>query len=121
MSQAHAQDRQLAGERANQVHADARLLRSARAGRDDNPLGMEGFDLADRELVIAADHHLSPEFAQVLNEVVGERVVIIENENHVLPSGYNKSAAHEACPWGDAVAFRQAARTRCIPPCTMTR
>src|SRR5436189_1604989 len=50
---------------------------------------MHSIDLGDRYFIITADHHLSPEFSQILYKVVSERVVVIENENHTL-SGSQK-------------------------------
>ena len=35
-----------------------------------------------RDLVVAAHHDLFAQFAQVLHQVVGERVVVVENEDH---------------------------------------
>jgi hypothetical protein len=45
---------------------------------------MKDFDLADRDLVITADDDVSPKLPQVLDEVVGERVVVVEDEDHLL-------------------------------------
>ncbi len=82
MPQADPQDRQLTGEVAEQIHTDAGFLRGAGSGRYDDPLRVKGFDLADRDLVVAADDNLSAQFAQILHEIVGKRVVVVEDENH---------------------------------------
>ncbi|MNC89568.1 hypothetical protein D3C83_55240 [compost metagenome] len=43
---------------------------------------MHRLDLVERDFVIAANTHLLAEFAQVLHEVVGERIVIIDHQQH---------------------------------------
>src|SRR5947209_12504635 len=85
MSEAHAEYRLFAGEVPYEVDADAGLLRSARSRRDQNPLGRHRLDLRDGHLVIALHHYLSPKFTQVLHQVVGEAVVVIEDKNHFFP------------------------------------
>src|ERR1700751_382289 len=50
MSQANAQDRDLAGKPANQLHADSRVSRSAWAGRNHNPSWVHGLDLGNTHL-----------------------------------------------------------------------
>ncbi len=68
---------------ANQFDADAGFLRSAWSGGDDNSLGVHRLDLLNANFVIAANLDLSAEFAQVLDKVVGKRIVIVEDEDHV--------------------------------------
>ncbi len=67
---------------SNEFDADAGLVRRARSGRDDNPFGMHRFDVADRDLIVAANLNLRAQFADVLDQVVGERIVVVEYENH---------------------------------------
>jgi hypothetical protein len=52
---------------------------------------MHSFDFADRHFVVAANFHLRAQFAEILDEVVSERIVVIENEDHrfiVAASGW---------------------------------
>src|SRR5215471_18466166 len=54
---------------------------------------MKGFDLSHCDLVVAADDYLGAQLPQVLDEVIGKRVVIVENEDHErLCSGYTKAS-----------------------------
>jgi hypothetical protein len=69
---------------ANQIDADAGIVGCAWARRDHNALGIHVFDAGNGYLIVAADFDLCPKFAKILNQVVGERVVIVENENHPL-------------------------------------
>src|SRR5690606_34882238 len=53
-------------------------------GRNNDSLRLKIFDLTDRSLVVPMHHDLKRgiNFPQPLYEVVGKRVVIIEDENH---------------------------------------
>ena len=44
MAEAHSEHRNLSREMADQVDADARFMRSARSGRNDDAFGMQCFD-----------------------------------------------------------------------------
>jgi len=68
-------------EAADQIDADARVMRRARTGGNDNPLRPQVLDLVDRDLIVAANLDLRAQLADVLNEVVSERIVIVEYEN----------------------------------------
>src|SRR5437764_9704007 len=85
MSQADSEYWNLAGKVADQVDADARFIRSAGARGDHNPLGIHVFDLVHRDLIIASNFHLAAKFADVLHQVVGERIVVVEYENQIVP------------------------------------
>ena len=43
---------------------------------------MEGFDLRGGELVVTADDYLLAQLPKVLDEVIGEGVVVVEDEDH---------------------------------------
>jgi hypothetical protein len=68
-------------EMPDQIDADARLMRRARTGGDDNPLGPHVLDLAHGHLIIAANLDLAAQLPNVLDQVVGERIVVVEYEN----------------------------------------
>jgi len=84
MSQADAEQRNLPGKVANQIDADSRVLRSARTGRNQDAFRPHCLDFADADLVIATHLDLRAQFAEVLDEVVSERVVVVEDEDHAL-------------------------------------
>ena len=56
-------------------------------------------DLVDGERVVAIDAHVLAQLAEVLDEVVGERVVVIDHQQH----GYIDSASLTA--WNSARAL----------------
>jgi hypothetical protein len=82
MPQANTENRYLAGEVPNQFNADACVLRRARTGRDYDALRSQGFNLSNRNLIVASHLNLRAEFSKILNEVVGKGIVIVEYEDH---------------------------------------
>src|SRR5258708_7660655 len=86
MAQADAQNRQFAGQMPEKIDADTCLLWGTRPGRDHNTLRAHGLNFFDRDLVVAADYHFRTQFAQILHQVVGERIVIIEHKHHTYSS-----------------------------------
>ena len=93
-------ERHLAREMADHVDADAGFLRRAGAGRDHDTVGCSASIFVDRDLVVAAHVDLCAQFAHVLDQVVGERVVVIENENHAATGFLHLSyrVLYEALP-----------------------
>ncbi len=77
MAEADAEDRDLAGELLDRLVRDARVVRRAGAGRDDD--AVVAGQLGDGDFVIAEDGRLDPELAEVLDEVVRERVVVVDH------------------------------------------
>src|SRR5664280_2649227 len=82
MAEAHAEQGHASCEMADQFDADSGVLRGAWPGGDHDAIGMKVVDAADSDLVITAHHYLLTQFAEVLHQVVGEGVVIVENEKH---------------------------------------
>ena len=83
MSQANAEDGNFSREVADEGDADSGLVRRAGARRDDDSLGLQGLHFVDGDLVVASHLNLCAQFADVLDQVVGERIVVVEYENHV--------------------------------------
>jgi hypothetical protein len=63
-------------------HGDTGLTWCAWSGRDHDGVRGQGADVVHRNHIIAPDFDIDAEFPKVLDEVEGERVVIIQNENH---------------------------------------
>ena len=85
--QAHAQQRNLPGKALDARHGNAGLVGRAGAGRNDQVRRPPGLDLLQRDLVVAVDLQLQRrvELAQPLHEVVGERVVVVDQQDHGIP------------------------------------
>ena len=47
-------------------------------------VGRQRAIVVDGDLVVAHDAHVLPQLAEVLHEVVGERVVVVDHEQHQL-------------------------------------
>ncbi len=79
--EAHAEDRQRPAERAEQLERDAGLVGGAWARGNEQPVGLLGADPRDVDPVVPVDLHLGAELAEVLHQVEGERVVVVDHQN----------------------------------------
>lgn len=82
MAEAYAQQRHLAGESLYDFIRDARFPGGARPRRDEDLFGPQFPDFPDRDLVVAVNDKIRAQFSQVLDQIVRERVVIIDDEYH---------------------------------------
>src|SRR5580698_438408 len=80
--EADSQDRNPPGTITNQLHADAGFVRSARAGRNQDTCGPHGVDAGNGYLIVAANLNLRAQFAEILHQVVSERIVVVEDKDH---------------------------------------
>src|ERR1700688_2182668 len=81
--QAHAKNRKLPCQSLNQLHGDPRFLWRTRSRRNHNPLRFFTRDLLNANLIVAVHFHLASQLTQILRQVVGKRVVVIEQQNHL--------------------------------------
>ncbi len=96
--EADAQDRQILGGAAQQGQADPRLIRRARTGRKQDRLGLHGEGVLDGDGVVAAHDGLGPKLGQVVDEVVGKAVVVIDDQDHASLLGGLGLCAKRARP-----------------------
>src|SRR5580693_7383605 len=84
MSQANAEHGHPWPEAFDHLLGDSRLAGRAGPGRNNDPLRLQLPDLFDGDLIVARDTDFQTRInlAQSLDEVVGERVVVIQNEDH---------------------------------------
>src|SRR5437879_5499046 len=68
----------------NDVFSDPGIRWCAGPGGNDNTLGFQALNFFERDLVVAEDAQLFAQFPKVLHEVVGERIVVIDNQNHIF-------------------------------------
>ena len=98
MAQAHAQDRHVAGGLFDHLQADAGLVGGAGAGRQHDAFRLHRQRLGGRDLVIADHVHLRAQLAQIMEEVVGEAVIVIDQKKHgCLAAGWEVSVIAEKC------------------------
>src|SRR3546814_7612269 len=83
MAQAYAQQRRARiGAGGDQIEADPRLIGGARAGRQQESLRAGGERLPGGDGVVADDVHLRAQFHEIMDEVPGEAVIIVDDEDH---------------------------------------
>ena len=85
----------LAGKPLGTRQRNARLVGRARAGRNDQVRGGEFVDFLGRDLVVAIhlDVQRGVDLAEPLHQVVGERVVVVDEQDHASPSKSGSRAA----------------------------
>ena len=99
VSQADAEDRHVGPEVLDNIVRDAGVLGGGGPGGDNYSLWFQLLDFLHSSLVIALNHHLLPQFTQVLEKVIGKAVVIIYQQYHVLTSHFplvSKSLSSDA-------------------------
>jgi len=67
---------------ADEFDADSGFVWSTRSGRNYNSLRPQRFNFGEADLVVTAHLNFGAQFSDVLDEVVGKRIVVIENEDH---------------------------------------
>ncbi len=82
VSEADAQDRDLARETFDRRKGDARRIGVARARPEDDRGGLHRLDLVERGGVVLDDLHVRAQHPQFLDDVVGEGVVVIDKKDH---------------------------------------
>ena len=84
VAQADAQQRNLRAEPLDHLVRDPRLPGRAGPGEMIRWVGCVGLDLVERDLVVADDPQVEPrvDLAEPLDQVVGERVVVVDQEDH---------------------------------------
>ena len=75
----------MARQLSHQRGRDAGLVGGARARGDHHGIGPHRQDLVGGGPIVAEDPHLARQFAQILDEVVRERVVVVDDNNHGVP------------------------------------
>ena len=78
VAEAYAQDRNPSGEALDQRHRNPGLAGRARPGRDDDLFRLPRRDLLESERVVAMDVNVRAQLAEILDEVVGEAVVVVD-------------------------------------------
>jgi hypothetical protein len=80
----------------NQVEADASLFGRARSGRQHDGIRIGGDYGAACHLVVAMHLDLRPQFTEIVDQVEGEAVIIIDQDDHRIKTVAPKTP----CPRG---------------------
>src|SRR5271165_1353491 len=78
MAQADAEYGEFSREALDQVDADSRVLGRARTGGNYDAFWFAAGDLFHGNFVVAMHFDIAAQFAEVLSEVVGEGIVVVE-------------------------------------------
>ncbi len=71
----------------DQVEADAGFVRRAGPGRQHDRIGIAVDDFGGGDLVVAMHDNVSSQPAQIMEQVEGEAVVVVDQNDHVcLPA-----------------------------------
>jgi hypothetical protein len=97
MAKADTEDRIAAGELHDRLDRDAGFPRGAGARRNHDLVRRQALDVFDRDLVVTHDRHVRSQFAEILHQVVGERIVIVDH--------YQFDCAHAPSPSSPASAM----------------
>src|SRR5882672_10518280 len=79
---ADAEYRRAGGETLQKRQRNAGPRRRTRSGRNTDPRRPPLGDLVERDLVVARDAHVFAELAKVLDQVVSERIVVVDHQQH---------------------------------------
>lgn len=85
MAETHAEDRHSSRKTVDRRKRHTGIVGRPGAGRDKYPLWTQFFfDRIDLHFIVANHFHLGPKLAKILDEVIGKRIVIVDDEQHSL-------------------------------------
>ncbi len=93
MAKADAKHRRRFARRADEIETDARFVRRAGAGREDDRVRLVGEHIGDGDLIVAPHRHVRPQLAKVMDEVEGEAVIVVDQRDALHPGSRDKGAA----------------------------
>jgi len=82
VAEAYSQDRFYSRERLDNVERYAGLSRGARPGRKEHTFGIKRESFSRSDFVIPVNALLNSQLAKVLDQVEGERIVVVDDEKH---------------------------------------
>ena len=88
MTQADPEDRQVVRRLFDQVQADTGLVWRLRSRRQQDGFRTQRQGFGDAERIIAHDKRLGPKLVQIVDEVVGKAVVVIDDQDHGCLIGF---------------------------------
>ena len=84
MAEAHSQDGYTSGQLINHLKTYPCFVGSFRPGRDDNRIGQFLLDFIHSGLIVSDHSHLGAQFSQILDQVVGEGIIVVDYEDHTI-------------------------------------
>src|SRR3984957_6914498 len=71
--------------RANEIDTNARFVRRARPGGEDDGVRLVGERIPDRDFVVAPHGHIRAQLAKVVDEVEREAVIVVDERDALHP------------------------------------
>ena len=96
VTEAHAEERYLAAELPADVIGDAGIERGAGARRDDDVAWRQPIDLLETDGIVAIDQWLPAQLTDVLGQVVYEGVIVVNEQDHLVPPVANSGTMLKA-------------------------
>ncbi len=111
VAEAHAEHRHAGrGRGSDHVARDARVIGRSGTGRDDDAAWLQRERVLGSDRVVAPDLDLATERGEQLHKVVGERVVVVDHEDHEVTSvAETERGAAEGAEGADSSACMPAA------------
>ena len=81
VTEAHAKDGQDGAQLAHNLKRDPRLVGRARAGGDEHAIGRARSNAGHIDGVVLHDVDACAELSKVLDEVEGERIIVVDDED----------------------------------------
>ena len=108
MAKADAEQRDSAlGRGGDGVEADAGPVGIAGAGRQHDAIGTQIKRLCHRQCVITFHHDFRAQFAEEMDEVVGETVIVIDQQQHAATRGKQMGNKRAVTLQGEARKFQR--------------
>ena len=85
MAEADPEHRRRFARRADEIETDARFVRRARTGRENDGVRLVGERVRDRDLIVAPHRHVRAQLAKVMDEVEGEAVIVVDQRDALHP------------------------------------
>lgn len=83
MTETHTEDRNRRTEATHELCRDAGLSRRARPRRQHDVARSERLHFIERERIVAADERVAAQLADVAREVMDERIVVVDQKDHL--------------------------------------
>ena len=84
MAEADAEDGNGLRRLRDQIEADAGFFRRAGTGRKDDGFRVGHDDVAACHLIVAVNDDIRAQFTEIVHQVEGEAVVIVDKDNHAV-------------------------------------
>jgi hypothetical protein len=86
VAEANPEDRDLSRKFPDGVDADSGILRPAWARGNHDGGRPEPLDIANRNAIVSDDLYFSSKHSEILEKIIGERIVVIDHEKHSFSS-----------------------------------